>query len=351
MSHSNFPSWSANGRASLFLLISLNYKKLNASSLLQEELILSRQGYLAEGKTALIQSQSKREDLGTLSPKLWHPPSYSSWGLMAEQGGRGKSSCLHSLHHTHHKAFPVKRSQSCHQKLLFWYGSCSEECIPLNGLAHDTSNNHLCSNPLMVFRWSLGGSSLSWWASCISAMALFLWTAPRLPSTFCRFACLSQSKDGAALCKELVSPPSSCLDTFVALEGELKGTMWANSLDVSLWLPDSGSNNARRMANSFMPAESNALWPCDQVQKAGGVVSPACTYLKRLGEMRERRQCPAVRFSHLYIFKEFPQGCGSYCSPHLVHHHLHYTSSLGLSHCQPFFFLTLKWAACLASGG
>lgn len=37
-----------------------------------------------------------------------------------------------------------------------------------------------------------------------------------------------------------------------------KGTMWAHSLDVSRWLPDSGSYNARRMAESFMPAEHNA---------------------------------------------------------------------------------------------
>lgn len=58
----------------------------------------------------------------------------------------------------------------------------------------------------------------------------------------------------------------------------------------------------------------------------------------------ERRQCPAVHFSHLHgllIFKEFPLLRGSYCSAHLVYHHPRYTDGLGFSHCQ-FFLLTLK---------
>lgn len=275
MSHSSFLSWPEKGRASLFSWISLNYKKWNARSLLQEELILSRQGHLAEGRAGLMQSQTCVTQILALST--------TPQGLKAEQGGRGNISCLHSLHHTHHKTFSVKRFQSWHEKLLLWYGSCSEEHIPLNGLAHDTSNNHLCSNLLMVCRWLWGGNSLSWWAGCISAMALSLWTAPRLPSTFCGF---SQAKDGAHLCQELMLLPSSHLDTFVALAEAAKGTMWAHSLDVPRWLPVSGSYNARRMAESFMPAEYNALWSCDVVQKAGGVGSPAGTWLKRLGEMR-----------------------------------------------------------------
>lgn len=136
---------------------------------------------------------------------------------------------------------------------------------------------------------------------------------------------------------------------------QLKGTMWmwAHSLDVSQWFPDSGSNNARRMADSFMPAESNALWSCDLVQKGRRSGKPSRHLIEEAGG-DERRWCPAECFSHLHnllIFKELPLACGRYRSPHPVHHHPHYTESLGFSHCQPFFFLTLKWAACLASGG
>lgn len=72
------------------------------------------------------------------------------------------------------------------------------------------------------------------------------------------FEVFPKGKDGADLCQELVSPPSSRLDTIVALAEAAKGTTRAHSLDVSRWLPDSGSYNARRMAESFMPAEHNA---------------------------------------------------------------------------------------------
>lgn len=86
--------------------------------------------------------------------------------------------------------------------------------------------------------------------------------------------------------RQLVPPPSSYLDTSVALAAAAKSTMWAHSLNVSRRLRDSGSYNARRMADDFMPAESNTLWSYDLVQKAGGVGSPAGTWLKRLGEIR-----------------------------------------------------------------
>lgn len=185
-------------------------------------------------------------------------------------------------------------------------------------------------------------------------MALSLWTAPRLPSAFCSFACFFQGEEGADLCQGLVLPPSSCLDTFLA---HLESNSWKAPCGLTASMFHGGfltQEAIMRTANSFMPAESNALWSCAIVQKAGGVGSPAGAWLKMTGEMRQRRQCPAVHFSHLhnlFIFKEFPQGCGTYCSPYLVHHYPHYTNGLGFSHCQPFFFLTLKWATCLAAGG
>lgn len=59
--------------------------------------------------------------------------------------------------------------------------------------------------------------------------------------------------------RQLVSPPNSYLDTSVALAAAARSTMWAHSLSILWRLPDSGSYNARRMADDFMPAESNTL--------------------------------------------------------------------------------------------
>lgn len=86
--------------------------------------------------------------------------------------------------------------------------------------------------------------------------------------------------------RQLELSPSACLDTSVALAAAVKRTLWAHSLDVSQQFPDSGNYNARKTEDDLMPAESNTLWSYDLVQKAGGVGSPAGTWLKRLRETR-----------------------------------------------------------------
>lgn len=94
------------------------------------------------------------------------------------------------------------------------------------------------------------------------------------------------------------------------------------------------------------------LWSSAKGRRSG---KPSRHLIEEAGGDK-RRQCPAVRFLHLHnllIFKEFPSGCGSYCSPDLVHQHPHYTdSTLGFTHRHPFFvFVSGKWAAPLALGG
>lgn len=158
--------------------------------------------------------------------------------------------------------------------------------MPLNGLAHDASNNHLCSTLPNLCRQSLGGSSLS----CGLAVSQ-QWHFLRGQNQSCHppFAVLPvfpKEKEVQTCVRSWRHLPAPLWTPLWPWKKQLKSIMWAHSLDVSQWLPDWGSNNARRMADSFMPAESNALWSCHLAQKAGGVGSPAGTWLKRLGEMR-----------------------------------------------------------------
>lgn len=202
-----------------------------------------------------MQSQTKREDLGTMSPKSWQPPTPHRDSRQSREAEKVVHAYPVSTTHT---TKPSQR-QSFKAAIRNSYSNCSEEHIPLNGLAHDASNNHLCRNLLNLCRQSLGGSSLSCGLAVSQQWHFLCGQNQGCHTPFAAFACFSQGKEGADLCQELVSPPSSPLDTFVALEEAAKKHMWAHSLDVSQCLQDWGSNNARRMADSFMPAESNAL--------------------------------------------------------------------------------------------
>lgn len=137
--------------------------------------------------------------------------------------------------------------------------TCSEQHMPLNGLAHDASNNHLCSTLPNLCRQSLGGSSLS----CGLAVSR-QWHFLRGQNQGCHppFAVLPvfpKEKEVQTCVRSWRHLPAPLWTPLWPWKKQLKSIMWAHSLDVSWWLPDWGSNNARRMADSFMPAESNAL--------------------------------------------------------------------------------------------
>ena len=192
-------------------------------------------------------------------------PSYIPQGPnhnKAAEGGRGNILYLHPLHHTHHKAFSVERFQSCHQKLLLSDGSHSEEPIPLNGFGHIACNARPWASPVQQptrgLQMELGREYL------IIVSWLYFSNGPFLVNRQhqgCHppFAvpAFPKEKMVETCVRQLVPPPSSYLDTSVALAAAAK--MWAHSLNISRQLPDSGSYNARRMADDFMPAESNTL--------------------------------------------------------------------------------------------
>lgn len=185
----------------------------------------------------------------------------------------------------------MERFQICHQKLLLLDGSVQRNLslwrVPLVTLAALVPGHHPCSHWLVVCKRSLGRSTLSSWRWLYFSSGNFL--VNRQPQgCHAPFAvpAFPEEKVVEICVRQLVLSPSPCLDPSVALAAAVKRTLWAQSLGVSQQLPDSGNYNARRMADDLMPAESNTLWSYDLVQKAGGVGSPAGTWLKRLGEIR-----------------------------------------------------------------
>lgn len=201
-----------------------------------------------------------------VSPKSGHLPTTPQGPkrYKAAEGGRGSISYLHPLHHTHHKAVSVERFQSCHQKLLLSDGSRSEKPIPLNGFARDACN--LCpwappvQQPTRGLQVELGKEHLTIVSRLYFSNGTLL---VKRQHQGCHppfaVAAFPKEKVVETCVRQLVPPPSSYLDTSVALAAAAKSTMWAHSLNISRRLRDSGSYNARRMADDFMPAESNTL--------------------------------------------------------------------------------------------
>lgn len=170
-------------------------------------------------------------------------------------------------------------------------------------------------------------------------------TSPNLPFTLC-IACFCQE----TCVRQLMPPPISYLNTSVSLAA--KTTMWARNLNLQWPLPVSVISNARRMVEDFVPAESNTLWSS---AKGKRIRKPSSHLIEEAGG-NKKRQCSVVNFLHLHnllIFKEFTQGCGSYCTPDLVYQLPHYTDSiLGFTHHQPFSFFSMgKRTVCLLGEG
>lgn len=191
---------------------------------------------------------------------LLHPT-----GTQPQQGSRGRQRKhfvpTPSSPHTPQSLLSGKVSKLPSEALtLRW--EHSEEPIPLNGFGHIACNARPWASPVQQptrgLQMELGREYL------IIVSWLYFSNGPFLVNRQhqgCHppFAvpAFPKEKMVETCVRQLVPPPSSYLDTSVALAAAAK--MWAHSLNISRQLPDSGSYNARRMADDFMPAESNTL--------------------------------------------------------------------------------------------
>lgn len=131
-----------------------------------EALTISGQG--PSGRTAgLMQSHTQREDLDMVSPKSGHPPTHhrdpSTWRQRREAEETFHTYTLFTTHTTKPSRWKGFKAavRSSYSQMGPVQRNPSLWIILLTRLATLIRGYHLCSNRLVVCRWSLGGSTLS----------------------------------------------------------------------------------------------------------------------------------------------------------------------------------------------